>query len=261
MGPHDTWFHLIPGVRSAEHSLAHAVGNGWIEGSETHSMAHVFMALFILGLLTFLAVRFKGAIANSGDNGVIPADTLNARGVVEVITDAVMGSMVPVMGEKAARQFLPLIGALAFFILFSNLAGLVPGFLPSTDTWNTTMACGAVVFVATHVYGLKVNGIEHVKHLMGPIWWLAWLMLPIEIISHIVRPVSLSLRLMGNMVGDHKVLGIFLTIISVPLLIPVPIMLLGTIVCIVQTLVFCLLSIVYIGMAIEEHHHDEAHAH
>ncbi len=261
MGPHDTWFHLIPGVRDAEHSLAHALGNGWVEGGELHGLGHVIMALFILGLLTFLATKFKAAIGKSGDQGVVPSDKLDARGLVEIITDAVMGSMVPVMGHKASRQFLPLIGALAFFILFSNLAGLVPGLLPSTDTWTTTMACAIIVFGATHLYGLKVNGFNHIKHLFGPIWWLAPLMFPIEVISHLVRPVSLSLRLMGNMIGDHKVLGIFLTIVSVPLLIPVPIILLGTIVCVVQTLVFCLLSIVYIGMAIEEHHHDEAHAH
>ena len=257
MGPHDTWFHLIPGVREAEHSIAHAMGKGLL-GHEVHGLGHVMMAIFVFALLGYLGVRYKGAIAASGDNGVIPANKLNARGLMEVVLDATMGMMTPIMGEKAAKSFLPMIGTLAFFILFSNLMGLVPGFLPSTDTLSTTAAAASIVFVATHVYGLKVNGIEHIKHLMGPVWWLAPLMFPIEVISHLARPLSLSLRLMGNMVGDHKVLGIFLTLISVPLFIPIPIIMLGIIVCVVQTLVFCLLSIVYIGMAIEEHGH-EAH--
>jgi F-type H+-transporting ATPase subunit a len=259
MGPHDTWFHLIPGVRDAEHSIAHALGKG-VLGHEVHTLGHVIMALFVFALLTYLALRYKSAITAAGDEGVVPSNKLDARGLMEVILDATLSMMTPIMGDKAAKKFLPMIGTLAFFILFSNLMGLVPGFLPSTDTLSTTAAAALIVFVATHVYGLKVNGIEHIKHLMGPVWWLAPLMFPIEIISHLARPLSLSLRLMGNMVGDHKVLGIFLTLVSVPLFIPMPIMMLGIIVCVVQTLVFCLLSIVYIGMAIEEHAHDE-HAH
>ena len=114
-------------------------------------------------------------------------------------------------------------------------------------------------FLAYNYWGIRQHGlVAHLKHFAGPILWLAPLMIPIEIISHLARPLSLSLRLMGNMVGDHSVLVIFLGL--VPLLVPVPIMVLGTIVCIVQALVFCLLSVVYIGLAIE-HHDEHAEAH
>jgi F-type H+-transporting ATPase subunit a len=167
--------------------------------------------------------------------------------------------MSDIMGAKAARHFLPLIGTCAFFILLSNLVGLVPGFLPATDNFNTTIVLGLVIFVVTHIYGLKENGWLHVKHFFGPIWWLAPLMVVIELISHIARPLSLAIRLMANMMADHMVLTIFCGLLPAVLFwvpIPLPMYLLGTLVAVVQTLVFCLLSTVYIAMAIE---HAEAH--
>ena len=92
---------------------------------------------------------------------------------------------------------------------------------------------------------------------MGPAWYLAWLIFPIELIGHLARPVSLALRLAGNMIGDHKAVSIFIGLTY--LVVPVALLGLGVIVCLVQTLVFCLLSTVYIGMAIEHHDHGEAH--
>jgi F-type H+-transporting ATPase subunit a len=171
--------------------------------------------------------------------------------------------MSDIMGKKAARYFLPLIGTCAFFILFSNALGLVPGFLPATDNFNTTLGAGLIIFSATHIYGLKENGMGHVAHLFGP--WLGPLGLPlnilmflIECISHVARPVSLGIRLMANMTADHMVLTIFLGLLPAVLWwipIPLPMYLLGTIVVVVQTLVFCLLSTVYIAMAIEHSEH------
>ena len=126
---------------------------------------------------------------------------------------------------------------------------------------NTTLALGAVIFVTTHVYGVKENGLAYFKHFLGPIvkWYalpLMLLMLGIEVISHIARPISLAIRLMANMAADHMVVSIFLTLVpGVPFLVPVPVMLLGTIVVIVQTLVFCLLSTVYIALAIAHEEH------
>ena len=122
--------------------------------------------------------------------------------------------MSDIMGKPAARKFLPLIGTCAFFILFSNALGLVPGFLPPTSNFNTTLGCGIVVFFATHIYGLKTNGWHHIKHFFGPVIGIAWLplmllMFVIETISHIARPLSLGIRLMANMTADHLVLTIF----------------------------------------------------
>jgi F-type H+-transporting ATPase subunit a len=118
-----------------------------------------------------------------------------------------------------------------------------------------------VVFLVTHIWGLKENGFHYLAHFLGPKIFgfplLFPIMLPIELISHFARPVSLGLRLFGNMVGDHQVLGIFLGLAAFPLFFPLPILMLGTIVCVVQTLVFSILSIVYIALAIE--HSEEAH--
>lgn len=256
MNAHETWFHLLPGVRNLEATVAHALGRTWIAGEEVHALPHVIMALFVVGLLLVAAWRYRAHLAAAGDGGVVPETRFNSRSFVEIVSEAALGIMAGVMGRDAARFFLPLIGSFAFFILVSNLLGLVPGFLPATDTLNTTLALAAVTFIVTHIYGIKTHGfVAYGKHFLGPVWWLAPLMLPIELVSHLARPLSLSLRLMGNMVGDHAVLLIFLGL--VPLIVPIPVMILGIIVSVVQTLVFCLLSVVYIGLAIEKHeeHH------
>jgi F-type H+-transporting ATPase subunit a len=252
IGAHQTWFHLLPGAKNIEHAVAHALGNQVLSGEPVHAVPHLFMSVFVFFLIIILAVRFKSRVSASPDGGVVPERGFNARSFVETINGAALSLMKPVMGEEAARDFLPLIGSLAFFIFFANILGLVPGFLPATDALSTTAALATVVFLATHWYGIKKNGMEHIKHMMGPVIWLAPLMFVIEVISHLARPLSLSLRLMGNMMGDHMVLVLFLGLI--PFLVPIPILVLGIIVCTVQTLVFCLLSVVYIGMAIEDLH-------
>ncbi|MDQ3033245.1 MAG: F0F1 ATP synthase subunit A [Myxococcota bacterium] len=232
---------------------------------ETGYVGHVFSALFILLVLaTFAFVSFQKVKATQ--DAIVPEAKLTIRTFVELLVGAAYSLMSDIMGPKPARFFLPLIGTAAFFILFSNVLGLVPGFTPPTDNLNTTLALALVVFVATHYYGIKENGFNHVKHLFGPVVFdpkrpitilaipLMLLMFFIEVISHIARPISLSIRLMANMVADHLVVGAFLSIIAFVL--PVPVMVLGTLVVVVQTLVFCVLSTVYIGLAIQ---HDESH--
>ena len=157
-------------------------------------------------------------------------------------------------------RYLPLIGTIACFIFFSNVLALIPGMVPPTSTLKTNVALALTVFFIPHVEGIRAQGIvAYLKHFAGPIWWLAWIMIPIEIIGHLARPLSLSMRLMGNMVSDHKVVGVFFFL--VPLLVPVPFLILGTMVAVIQTLVFCLLSMVYINMAVATHDHDDDHGH
>ena len=130
--------------------------------------------------------------------------------------------------------------------------------LPATDTLKTNLALSLSVFFMTHYYGVREGGLAYFKHFFGPIPLLAPLMFPIELISHLARPASLALRLMGNMASDHKVVAAFFTL--VPILVPVPFLVLGIIVVVVQTLVFTLLSMVYIGMAVaHDDHGSEAH--
>lgn len=231
---------------------------GSLLAGETGFVGHVFGAAFILLLIALMALVAHAKVKDT-QGAIVPEDRLTVRTFVELFVGAAYSMMSDIMGPKQARFFLPLIGTCAFFILFANLLGLVPGFTPPTDNLNTTLAMALVIFVATHVYGLKENGFGHIKHLFGPI--VAWYALPlmilmfaIEVISHIARPISLSIRLMANMVADHLVVGVFLTVFA--FLVPVPVMLLGTLVCTVQTLVFCILSTVYIGLAVQ---HDEGH--
>lgn len=258
-GEHGTWFRLLPGLENVEKAVAHSLGRSFLDKDEIHALPHVIMTIFVMGILLYVGTRYRAHLKAAGDGGVVPESRLNARSFVEIISEAALGMMGGVMGRDAAKFFFPLIGTLAIFILVSNLLGLVPGFVPATDNLNTTFALGMVVFVVTHAYGIKTHGVGHyVAHFMGPMPLLAPLMFPIEIVSHIVRPVSLGVRLMGNMFADHMVLGIFIGLTTVTaFVVPVPVMLLGVLVCVVQALVFCLLSVVYIGLAIEKS--EEAH--
>jgi len=252
-----TWSSIFPYIRELESKLAHAVGESWLFGVEVHDVHQVTMGILVFGFTILVGLNFRDAIEKDENGGVIPESRFNLRSIVEIVTEYTFGIMEGMMGEKAARHFLPFIGTLAFFIMFSNLLGLIPGFLPPTDSLNTTVPCALMVFFATHIYGLKKNGMKHITHMFGPVPLLAPLMLPIEIISHIARPVSLALRLAGNMIGDHKAVSIFIKLTV--FIVPVALLALGVIVCLVQTMVFCLLSVVYIGMAIEDLDHAEAH--
>lgn len=256
MGDHGTWFDFLPGVETLKHNLQIYLGRDWTWQvfQATHfEITHILGGLLVLAFLFFGAVRYASAVGRSGDAGLIPPPSFGLRNLFEMLADAVYGLMEGVLGPKDAKRFLPLIGSLFFFILFSNFMGLIPGFLPPTSTLKTTVMLGVLVFVLTHVYGVKAHGFAYFKHFLGPVWWLAPLMLPIEIVSHIARPVSLSLRLLGNIMADHKVAAVFFAM--VPFLVPVPFLVMGVLVSVVQAVVFSLLSTIYISTAIAHEEH------
>jgi len=239
------------------HNFQAVWGKTWIAGDAYPGrIMHLIMSIVVFVLVLVFGVIASRKFKKSGDEAVLPEKGFGIFTFFELVSDALLGVMTDIMGAKHARKFFPLIMSLAIFIFFGNLLGLIPGFLPATDNLNTTIALGVIVFVVTHVYGVKQHGFVHYfAHFLGPIraWYalpLMVLMLGIEVISHIARPVSLGIRLFGNMFGDHKVVGIFLAF-SIPLL-PLPMMVLGLIVCTVQTLVFCLLSVAYIALAVAE---------
>lgn len=261
--PHgESWFSLLPFHERVAHFAAllgrpvNDDGVTWL-AHQTPGVQHIYAAVFVLGLIALVAVITDTSIRDAGGD-LLPHERLTVRNFVELFVGTSYNMMSDVMGAKAARYFLPLIGTCAFFIFFSNAIGLIPGFAPPTDNFNTTLACAIVIFVATHVYGLKEHGWTHLKHFLGPVWWLAPLMLVIEVISHLARPFSLAVRLMANMMADHMVLGIFCGLLPAFLFfipVPLPMYVLGVIVVVVQTLVFCMLSTVYIAMAIEQSQH------
>jgi F-type H+-transporting ATPase subunit a len=157
-------------------------------------------------------------------------------------------------------KYLPVVGTFGILILISNLMGLIPGLMSPTASTSVTFALGISSFVYYNAIGIRENGLGgHLKHFAGPIIWLAWLMFPIELISNLVRPMSLGIRLFGNLFGDEQILG---TISGLAWWtkwgLPVVIMPLSLFVAFMQTFIFVLLSILYISEV--SHHHDE-HGH
>jgi F-type H+-transporting ATPase subunit a len=214
----------------------------------------IFTSLLVALVIIYLAVEVRSQLRKL-DESVIPEDKLTLRTFFETFFSYFYGMMKDVMGPTNAKRYLPLIGGSAIFIFGSNALALLPGFNPPTSNLNVTLGCSLLIFLAFNFFGLKENGWGYIAHLAGPKWYLAPLIFPIEVISTCVRPVTLSLRLMINMAVDHLVAGIFLGMVA--LLLPVPLMFLAIIVVLVQTLVFCLLSSIYIGLATE--HADEHH--
>ena len=170
---------------------------------------------------------------------------------MEVILGGFDGLLNEIMGHNG-RKFFPLIATLGLFILVSNLIGIVPGFESPTSNINTNAAMALIVFLSTHVVGVKEHGFKYFKQFMGPVWWLTPLMLPIEIISHISRPLSLTFRLFGNIKGEDIVALVVLFL--VPWFVPLPVFILMIFTSLVQTLVFMLLAMMYIAGAMEEGH-------
>jgi len=263
MNEHGSWFDLLPGLHNLEaYARLHLSRTkvGIAQFPSAFDLTHVYSVTLVLLFVTIGALAFRSAVKGGGDQAIVPPPRFNLRNLFELFSDAVLSVATGVMGEKNAKRFLPLIGTLAFFIFFSNCLALIPGFAPPTATLKTNVALALTVFVLTHVYGVMEHGLGYFKHFLGPVIWLAPLMLPIELVSHVARPLSLSLRLLGNIAADHKVVSAFFAL--VPLLVPVPFLILGVLVCIVQTLVFCLLTMVYIqGAVAHDGHGDEGHGH
>jgi F-type H+-transporting ATPase subunit a len=199
-----------------------------------------WFAMILLIVFAFLAVR-KIDIIPSG-----------AQNVFEILISGLEEFMVDITGEEG-RAFFPLIATVFLYIATCNLLGLIPGFFPPTASINTTLACALTVVVFTHVIGIKFHGAKYIKHFLGPVWWLAPLIFVIELIGHIARILSLSIRLFGNITGHELVLGV-LFFLAGAFFAPLPIMALGLFVAILQAFVFFLLSIIYFSGAMEEAH-------
>ncbi len=157
------------------------------------------------------------------------------------------------MGRELTEKLFPMIATFALYIAVGNLIGLIPGFMSPTSSINTTLALTAIVWVTHHIIGIRAHGAAYIKHFLGPIPVLIPLMLPIELISNIARLLSLSIRLFGNIMAKETLLGI-LFMLAGAYFAPLPIMLLGVLVSLVQAMVFVLLTVVYFGQA-QEHAH------
>lgn len=226
-----TWLGLFPAIPQA---------------FQSNVTAALIALLVVLGVM-----KIKGRLATDSDEALLPDDRLSLRNVFELLVEGVRGLANNVIGHDGDK-YLPLLGTIFIYILAMNLIGLVPGFSPPTSDFNVNMGMAATVFLLYNFYGFREHGPAYLKQFLGPIIWLAPLMLFIELMSHVFRPVSLTLRLFGNMNGDHLVVGVFTDL--VPILVPVVFLCLGLLVCMIQALVFTVLSAVYIALAVSHAH-------
>ncbi len=171
----------------------------------------------------------------------------------ELIIGGLEEFMADNMGKEGARMMFPMLATFALYIVVANMIGLMPGFMSPTSNLNITLGCTIIVFVTTHILGLRFHGVGYIKHFLGPIPWLIPLIFPIEVISHLARLLSLSIRLFGNIMAKETLLGI-LFMLAGAYFAPLPILCLGVLVAIVQALVFLLLSILYFSAAMEHAH-------
>lgn len=250
-------FLLVASILFSGNSYASG-GFTWLGGiaHSLHIHEHTVTFLFVCLLLLVGGLIYR-AKASSVESAIVPDKGISFRNIFESFGEFLYNLAVSIMGEKETKKYFTLIVTLFMVIFFNNVIGVIPGFLPPTDNLNTTLAIGIFVFIFYNYQGVKVQGfVGHIKHFLGPVAFLAPLMLIIELISHAVRPISLGLRLKGNMEGDHLVLSIFSEL--VPYIVPIPFYALGIFVSFVQAFVFTLLTMIYIGSAVEHHDH-EAH--
>ncbi len=203
-------------------------------------VTYTWVVMLLLVCLSALAARSLKMVPEGGQN------------FFEFVITGIEDFMIGITGEEGRFMF-PLIASLGFFILCCNYLGVIPGFASPTANLNTTLACALIVVVMTHVLGVKFHGIKYVKHFMGPVWWLVPLIMPIEIVGHLSRVLSLSIRLFGNVFGEELVLSILFFLAGLYLA-PVPMMFLGLFTGFIQAFIFCLLSMMYFAGSIEHAH-------
>ncbi|NUP13984.1 MAG: F0F1 ATP synthase subunit A [Polyangiaceae bacterium] len=259
MPKHTYWFTYLLDMFPALKSNVHNMGKSFFgEEPGYRSAEPVLTSMLYMAILLVLAIIVRKRIKNVRE-AAVPSDKLTLVTFFEVFVGYFYDLAKGVMGPDRAKKYFPIIGAASLFIIFSNLIGMIPGFSSPTSSLNVTFGCALVVLATFNYYGLKANGWAYIAHYAGPKWYLAPLVFPIEILSSIIiRPVVLAVRLMVNIAVDHLLASIFLALVT--LFVPIPIMFLGLIVCVVQTIVFCLLTAVYIGLATEPHEH-EGHGH
>jgi F-type H+-transporting ATPase subunit a len=172
--------------------------------------------------------------------------------ILELVVSGIKDLLHDIIGHEGHR-FLYIIGAFAVFIFISNMFGLFYFLAPPTSNPNTTFALSISAFLYYNYKGFRTQGLHYLKHFMGPVWWLAPLMFLIEMIGNFARILSLSMRLFGNIFGEHTATGIFMGL--VPIIVPWPMMALGIFGAFLQTFVFIMLTMVYISgaTAAEEH--------
>jgi F-type H+-transporting ATPase subunit a len=206
----------------------------------TNPVAMEILVVLIL-LVFFVAVRASLSVEKPG----------GLQHLVEATEEFIAEQAHGVMGHGYQR-YIPYAVTIGFFILVGNLLGLVPGFESPTASPTVPLGCALLTFVYYHYHGLRVHRLGYIKQFIGPVWALAPLMLLIEVVSHFARILSLTVRLYANMFAGDMVTLAFFSL--VPVLVPVVFLGLHLFVSLVQTFIFVMLTLVYLGMAVSEEH-------
>lgn len=217
------------------------VGHGLLEQLCAPYMTYTWLVMAFLVVVAKMTLSNLEMVPGSGQN------------FWEIVIGGMDQFFADNMGREMTDKLFPMIATFALYIAVANLIGLIPGFMSPTASINTTLALTIIVWITHHIIGFRAHGLNYYKHFIGPMWWLIPLMLPIELISNFARLLSLSIRLFGNIMAKETLLGI-LFMLAGAFFAPLPIMLLGVLVSLVQAMVFVLLTVVYISQA-QEHAH------
>lgn len=212
---------------------------------EFPNVVYSWVVMVILIALSVIITRSLQTIPVGGQN------------VMETLFEGMANFMEETLGPEGKAYF-PLIFTLAIYLFLNNVIGILPGAMAPTSNLNTNIGAALTVFLATHYIGFKTSGLRYLEHFTGPIIWLAPLMVPIEIISHLARPLSLSLRLFGNITGEELVLGV-LMLLCLQIFLPLPwaMQLFSVFGSFIQAFVFVLLTMIYIAGSLAGHDEDE----
>jgi F-type H+-transporting ATPase subunit a len=212
-----------------------------------HTYPHILYSWMVMLVLVVLARLATSRIT------MVPKGLQN---LFEVVVELVYNFQMSVMGRRS-RAFFPLMATLMIYVFFCNFQGLIPGSFAPTSNLNVTLSLAVIIFTLTHAVGLKSHGAAYIKHFMGPLPILAPLMFVIEIVSHLSRLISLSLRLFGNVMGEDLVI-LILFMLAGAYFVPLPMMFLGLFTGFLQAFIITLLAMIYISEAMGE---EEEHGH
>ncbi|MGL4207828.1 MAG: F0F1 ATP synthase subunit A [Candidatus Adiutrix sp.] len=230
-----------------EHPIMFLVVIAELFGESAANFAHHYPhILYSWAIMVTLIVLSRMATAKIT---LIPGKLQN---FFEFVIETIENFQDSVMGPKGKIYF-PFMATLIIYVWLCNLQGLIPGSFAPTSNINTTVGFAVLIFSTTHIVGIRRHGFGYIKHFLGPLPVLAPLMFVIEVVSHLSRLVSLTLRLFGNVMGEDLVI-LILFVLAGAYFAPLPIMFLGLLTGFLQAFIITLLAMIYITDAISEHH-------
>jgi F-type H+-transporting ATPase subunit a len=242
MENHYTYFHSL-GLVDANHQK-------WVT-AVMMGLALVFIGAGCAKALTRKRNRL------GAQSGVVPDAKISTAGILDLFVENFVSFQDSILG-KENRKYLPLTATVFLYVFVLNIIGLIPGIPAATTTVWVTVPVGLLIFFGFNYYGIKEQGfVSYIKHFAGPVWWLAFLIFPLEILGTFLRILTLNLRLYWNISADHIVLGLFTDL--VPVLVPVIFLALGTFVCFMQAFVPTILTMIYILLATQHEEGEEHH--